>query len=175
MTPALYRQILGSAFDALPEPLRHLHDLASSTRFIGEAEVIAGANPLARLIATLTGFPTKGGRCAVEVRITIDADGETWQRDFGGQRFHSRLYAHRGILTEHLGPHRIQFDLCTDASGLSMHPRAWRIFGIPLPRLLWPKISAHETEVDGRFHFDVATAFPMIGTVIRYRGSLRPD
>jgi hypothetical protein len=173
MTPSLYRRVLGPAFDALPPTLRQLHDLTQSTAFTGDAEVIAASHPIARLIARLTGFPTRSYQCRVDVRIDIDNEGETWHRDFGGHRFHSRLYCQNGILTEHIGPHRIQFQLHTDTTQLSMHPIAWRTLGIPLPRFLWPQVQAQETEHDGRFHFDVTSAFPLIGTVIHYRGVLR--
>ena len=182
MNPSLYRRMLGPAFDTLPPALRQLHDLRTPTVFSGEAEVVAATHPIARLIARLSGLPTRSYPCRVEVRIEPDADGETWHRDFGGHRFHSRLQCHNSTLTEHLGPHRIQFQLHTDdmqlntdSTQLSMHPIAWRTFGIPLPRFLWPQIHARETERDGRFHFDVATAFPIIGTVIHYRGWLRPS
>ncbi len=172
---SLYQQVLGPAFDALPASLRALHGLQRSAVFRGEAEVIAAHNPIARLIARLTGFPTRSYRCPVEVRIDADAHGETWHRDFGGHRFNSRLRCIDGQLHEQLGPHRIRFALDTDAQGLSMRPIAWRTLGIPLPRLLWPNISANETESEGRFRFDVATAFPLIGTVIHYRGWLQGE
>lgn len=171
--PALYRRLLTQAFDALPASLRELHDLQTSATFDGEAEVIAAVNPLARMIALCTGFPTHSLRCAVSVQIDIDAAGETWHRDFAGHRFHSRLQDVDGRLVERLGPHRITFALHTDPTGLHMQPIAWRTFGIALPKMLWPHISAQENERDGRFHFDVATAFPLIGNVIHYRGWLQ--
>jgi Domain of unknown function (DUF4166) len=173
-TPSLYRRVLGDAFDVLPAPVKALHDLPVSTEFSGTAEVIAAHNVIARIIAWTTGFPTRSYHCKVRVRIDIDDDGETWRRDFDGHRFQSRLRCRDGVLVEQLGPHRISFRLHTDNTELSMHPIAWKTLGIPLPRLFWPSISAREAEVDGCFHFDVATAFPIIGTVIHYRGSLLP-
>lgn len=172
---SLYQRVLGPGFDALPESLRTLHGLRASAVFHGEAEVIAARNPLARLIARHTGFPTHSYRCPVEVRIDVDAEGETWHRDFGGHRFNSRMCCLDGQLHEQLGPHRIRFALDTDAQGLNMRPISWRTLGIPLPRWLWPQLSARESESEGRFQFDVATAFPLIGTVIHYRGWLRTD
>jgi hypothetical protein len=169
---SLYRRVLGEAFEALPAPVKALHDLPVSTEFSGSAEVIAAGNVIAKIIAWTTGFPTRSYRCEVRVRIEVDADGETWHRDFAGHRFHSRLCEERQHLVEQLGPHRITFHLITDNTQLIMQPIAWKTLGIPLPRFLWPSISARETEVDGKFHFDVATAFPIIGRVIHYRGSL---
>lgn len=172
--PSLYRRVLGDALDRLPIPVRALHELSESTEFSGDAEVIAATNVIAKAVAWMTGFPTRSYRCTARVRIDIDDDGETWHRDFDGHRFHSRLRCHEGVLVEQLGPHRISFRLDTDSTQLSMHPVAWKTLGIPLPRLFWPSISARETAVDGCFHFDVASGFPWIGSVIHYRGSLRP-
>ena len=59
------------------------------------------------------------------------------------------------------GPHTIGFILQAGAGGLRMLPVSWRVLGIPLPRLLWPRIDASECARDGRFHFDVATALPV--------------
>lgn len=172
---SLYRRVLGASFAQLPASLRQLHDLSISTEFSGEAEVIAASHPIARLIARLTGFPTRSYQCTVRVRIDVDAVGETWHRDFDGHRFHSRLTDRDGVLSEQLGPHRIGFRLEVDSTQLRMYPTHWRTFGIPLPRFLWPQIYALETQTDGRFQFDVATAFPIIGTVIHYRGWLLPS
>ena len=169
---SLYRRLLGPAFDTMPAALRELHDQSASAVFAGEAEVIAAENIIARLIARISGLPVRSYRCPVTVRIDVDADGETWHRDFGGHRFHSRMHDDAGSLIERLGPHTIRFRLHADADGLSMQPIAWRTLGIPLPRLLWPMISASEVAIDGRFHFDVATAFPIIGRVVHYRGWL---
>ncbi len=171
---SLYRRVLGEAFEALPAPVKALHDVCISAEFTGPAEVIAATHMIAKIIAWTTGFPTRSYRCKVRVRIDVDADGETWHRDFDGHRFHSRLYETQCQLVEQLGAHRITFHLITDSTQLIMQPIAWKTLGIPLPRFLWPSISARETEVDGKFHFDVATAFPIIGSVIHYRGSLLP-
>lgn len=171
--PSLYRRVLGEAFERLPHSVRALHDLPASSEFSGDAEVIAASNVIAKAVAWITGFPTRSYRCVVSVHIAIHDDGETWYRDFAGHRFHSSMRCLNGLLVEQLGPHRISFRLHTDSAQLSMHPVAWKTLGIPLPRMFWPSISARETEVDGCFHFDVASAFPIIGTVIHYRGTLQ--
>jgi len=172
---SLYQQLLGADFDRMPDALRELHRLSSSSEFAGDAEVIAGDHWLARLLALCTGLPTRSRRCRVRVRVRIDIDpaGETWHRDFDGHRFHSRMSRAKAHLVERLGPHRIGFQLQADANGLRMLPVSWRLLGIPLPRALWPRVDASEQARDGRFHFDVATSFPWIGRVVHYRGWLQ--
>lgn len=44
--------------------------------------------------------------------------------------------------------------------------------GMPLPRFCWPIIKAVETGEEGRFRFDVEIGLPVIGRLIRYRGTL---
>ena len=41
-----------------------------------------------------------------------------------------------------------------------------------MPIALAPWITAGEHGADGRFHFDVAVAMPLIGPVVHYRGWL---
>jgi hypothetical protein len=48
------------------------------------------------------------------------------------------------------------------------------LFGLPLPRILAPRIAAHESAPDGRFHFHVEIAHPLTGLIVRYRGFLTP-
>jgi hypothetical protein len=50
-----------------------------------------------------------------------------------------------------------------------------RLFGWPLPDFLRPRSHASETVgADGQFHFDVPIALPLIGTIVHYKGSLKP-
>src|SRR5205085_5502851 len=53
----LYRRILGSAWDRLPSPIRHLHSVTSSSTYVGRCEVMRGRSPLAWLLAASIGFP----------------------------------------------------------------------------------------------------------------------
>lgn len=171
---SLYRRVLGQEFDILPPALRNLHDLTQTFTFEGEAEIIAGSNIFSKAIALFTGLPTTSRHGQVKVRIEIDGDGEIWHRDFSGHQFHSRLCIRKNTLTERLGPHDIDFQLLTDATQLVMKPIRWKTCGIPLPRWLWPRITARENECDGRFQFEVSSSFPLIGQVIGYRGWLSP-
>jgi hypothetical protein len=48
------------------------------------------------------------------------------------------------------------------------------MFGVPIPRVFAPKISAREWQANDRFQFEVEASMPMIGKVIAYRGWLLP-
>jgi hypothetical protein len=58
---------------------------------------------------------------------------------------------------------------------LQLETLSARLFGCPLPDFLRPRSHASETiGAEGQFHFDVPIALPLIGTVVHYKGSLKP-
>lgn len=57
---------------------------------------------------------------------------------------------------------------------LSLVPRRWSAFGIPLPLWLGPRSVAHEAVEDGKFRFHVEIGHPLTGLIVRYRGWLVP-
>lgn len=173
MTP-LFARVLGEdAFAALPGAVRRLHEGGS---FEGEAGVEGPEGVLARFAAWVVGFPAGSARVPVRVTITPDAHGETWERDFGGRRFRSRMVPMAAGLEERFGPFAFRIGVPADATGLRVVVRGWRCLGIPLPLILAPLGDAVETEDEaGRFCFDVTVRLPLgLGQVVRYRGWLVP-
>ena len=78
-------------------------------------------------------------------------------------------------MVEAFGPLRFEFELLARSTGeLQMNLTGWAQGPIPLPAFLAPGSHAREWEEDGRFHFDVPIALPLVGTVVHYRGWLRP-
>jgi hypothetical protein len=55
---------------------------------------------------------------------------------------------------------------------LSLVPRRWHLLGIPLPMWLCPRVDAHESVENGRFHFHVDIRHALAGLIVRYEGSL---
>lgn len=172
MTPSLYARVMGDRFDRLPASVRAMHSALRDGGAAGEAHVTGAANALGALIARIVGFPP-AGRYPLHVTFTEDERGERWTRQFGRAGFYSVLGMHNGMLTERFGPLRFFFDLLSDAEGLTMEIRGWSAFGIPLPLVLAPRSRAAEWEEDGRFHFDVPIALPLIGRLVHYRGWLQ--
>lgn len=90
----------------------------------------------------------------------------------------SRLHAGRGALeglvVERRFPLAVAMRLVANASGLTYEPVRYWLFGMPWPAALAPHATARESAVDGIFTFEVAIAMPLLGTVIAYRGWLRP-
>lgn len=175
---SLYRQVLGSAFDALPPQVQALHEASGARQWSGVARIRRGTGLLSRLVAVVIGFPKAADQVPVTVAFTPERGGERWTRDFAGRRFSSwqRRGAGRNdaLLVERFGAIDVALALVVDGDRLTLVPRRWSCLGIPLPNALLPKGTTFETELDGRFVFDVEIAAPIVGLIVAYRGSLLP-
>jgi hypothetical protein len=106
-----------------------------------------------------------------------DDGSETWTRIYPGVTMRSNLRnadsaTHQ--VDEVLGPLSIRLRWKPSERGLQLETLSARLFGCPLPDFLCPRSHASETVADGQFHFDVPIALPLIGTIVHYRGSLKP-
>lgn len=170
----LYVRAMGDRFDALSPAVSAMHDLYGDGGAAGEGMVERGANPLARLIGRVMRFPP-AGTYPLHVAFAERDGTETWTRDFGPYRFHSTLSQRGDRFVERFGPLRFAFALPSDDQGLAMVLAGWSACGIPLPRVLAPRIEAREWQDEaGRFRFLVAIRAPVIGAIIRYAGWLEP-
>jgi len=176
---SLHARLLGAAFDGLPRAVRDLHDGAARGIFRGVAKVERGSGLIARLAAWLFGFPAAGESIPIEVVIEASGDREIWRRDFGGRRFQSELTLGRGrddrLLVERFGAARVGLALVVEENRLRIIPRRMSVFGVPFPAALLPRGESYESEIDGRFWFDVEINLPLIGLVVRYKGWLSAD
>ena len=173
----LYKGLLGAAWDALPTPLATLHNLtAQEGRAEGTARVVRGKNLLARLIATLFGFPSAGENVPVKVTFQQKDGGELWTRDFAGKKFSSFQTEGHGyadkLLVEKFGPATFWLALVLKDNQLHLVTRRWSMFGIPMPLALSPNASTYEYEEDGKFCFHVEVKSLLIGLIVMYEGGL---
>jgi hypothetical protein len=174
LPPPLYARVMGQRFSALPAAVQRMHWLCADGGASGEADVVRGRNPLARLVAFLMRFPPAGSH-PLHVSF-LERDGvERWTRHFGDRSFSSHLSEQAGQLVEQFGALRFVFDLPSDEHGLEMRICRWSVFGLPLPLALAPRTCAREWEEDGRFRFDVPISLPLIGRIVHYTGWLQPD
>jgi hypothetical protein len=78
-------------------------------------------------------------------------------------------------LDEVFGPVAIRLEWKATDSDLTLHIVGARLLGLPLPSILQPRSSARESvDNNGRFHFDVDIAMPLVGSIVRYKGYLTP-
>lgn len=171
-----YRQVLGTAFEALPVELRDFHDTQAERRWVGTCDIRQGGGALARLLAALFGFPPPGIAVPLSVTVTPTALGETWTRDFGGSRLRSTQWAgKRGdarLLFERFGPVSVGSVLLVEGGRLQIIPSKGSLFGVPLPAWLLPHGEAFEASEQGCFAFDVSIHAPFVGLLVAYHGRL---
>jgi hypothetical protein len=172
----LYRRVLGAAWDALPEPLRAMHDLSGDMIAEGVAQVDRGGGLLARLVAAAFRFPKAGKDVPVTVSFRARDGREVWRRDFAGSGFRSTQEEGHGrferLVCERFGPFAFGLALVLDGERLRLIVRRWSFFGVPLPLWLVPRGDAYEHAEGGRFNFHVEIGHPLTGMIVRYRGWL---
>ena len=170
----LYRRVMGQDFDLLPHMIQSAHQVLGDHGMTGNTQVVRGTNALAVLVAKLFRFPSSGTNRPTHVHMREENGVETWVRDFGGQRFASRLSQKDGLLAEQFGPFTFAMELRRTKDGLSMHICKAYCLGIRFPLVLAPRIEAREYAAENRFHFDVDIGLPVVGRLIRYQGNLQP-
>jgi hypothetical protein len=177
-TLPLYRRLLGDAYDALPAPLRAMHDLNGAMSGEGSATVTRGKGLLAPLMAAAIGFPRAGENVPVRVAFKAEHGRERWTRTFAGRSFHSTQEQGRArfewLVCERFGPVNAGMALVLEDGKLRLIVRRWSVFGIPLPVMLAPRGDSYEYAENGRFHFHVEIGVPLIGLIVSYRGWLVP-
>ncbi len=149
----LFARILADAFIDLPPEVRALHSVAERRHFTGHAAV--SASWLAR---KLLGFPKSGYNIAIGFILEVLPDGrERWVRDFGDDHYFTTiLREHNGHLVEcWAGFVDFEFVLQATPEGINWQLVGHRICGIPVPRFLWPSISAKESTENGKYQFSV--------------------
>jgi hypothetical protein len=174
----LYRRLLGEAWEILPAPIRAMHDVAGSLTVEGKASVERGRHWLARAVAGIVGFPQAGANVPVSVTFRAGNGREHWQRTFAGRSFTSIQEEGRGrsarLLVERFGPFAFGMALVLEGGRLRLLMRHWSFMGIPLPRVLAPKVYSFESAEADRFRFHVEIALPVLGLIVAYRGFLAP-
>lgn len=178
--PALpiYRQILGGAYAQLSPPIQRAHDLTGTLVLRGRARVEPAANPLARLIGRMVGFPPASDDLPVTVTLSRVGEREIWARNFDGHKFQSAQYRgigrNQGLIVERFGPIAFAMAVVVRDGQLRLVQRRRTFLGIPMPRWLLPTGEVYEHDADGRFNFHVDVVLPIVGRVAGYRGWLEP-
>lgn len=164
-------------FATLPARVQQLHQVGSSQPRIWEgfAQVQRGHGWVANLLNTLLRLPKAREYTPLRVTLRYLRGGESWERDFDGQCFHSYQYVSGQQLCERVGLVRLLFATTADQHGLTLRLAGLRLPGITLPKCLTPRIDASETEgADGALRFSVRVALWPGQLLIAYRGELQP-
>jgi len=176
---SLYQDLLGPKYLELPPLVQKMHQVTGELHAAGRGSVDRGRNPISRLIAGLLGMPKQGTWVPVHVTFRDQGDGEWLIRDYDG----TLLVTHQGRgtgadagkLLEGFGPVSLIISLDIEDQALAFSLDTVRFLGMPLPRALWPQLTAYESEVDGWYVSYVDIGLPVIGRLIRYCCRIRPE
>lgn len=175
-TAPLYERILGEAFQNLPDQLRDLHTPNGITKWSGTARVTRGTGPVSALAGFLLRLPAANTATPVTVTFTPQNNGELWERNFGGKKFHSFQAEGTGrnahLLTERFGPITVSLALVLKNGELDLIPRRWAFLGIPMPTAFLPQGRSFESAQGGTFTFNVQFKTPLTGLIAAYEGTL---
>lgn len=169
---SVYRQVLGADFNLLAAELQRFHSMAGRVELAGRFSVQGPHSTAGRLVSALFALPKTAAETPFRFELVADARQETWRRHFPGRSMVSRMQAGSGVLVERFGPISFYFRLETSGGQLHMLLQAVTVFGLRSPRLLMPKVWAHEIGADGRLHFAVSAHLPGVGLLAEYRGFL---
>lgn len=176
-SPALYRRILGTDYDRMPLIIQRMHDVDAAVVARGTASIYRPASILGRLAGNMMGMPSAGTDLAAHVTFITQGQSEIIRREYGGMILETIQREGTGYDASHLieqyGPVRLIIRLAATCAGLQFELVRVRMFGIPLPRVIWPELIAREWVENGWYRFSVSIALPLIGHVVRYQGRLK--
>ncbi len=169
----LYQRLLGASFERLPPVLRRFHAQGG-----GEAEctfaVRRHAGPLHGFVARAAGLPAVTPSTRVVLQVLVDGEREFWTRVFPDRELRTAQWLERGRLIEQAGPLEVAFDVAADESGMRITSRGARVFGVPLPRAFAPAVTAIVHGAANGWKVEVSIAFPLLGTIGAYSGTVVP-
>ena len=172
---SLYRRILGTRFDALPDVLRRFHDTPGGGRARGTLKVERAAGRLRNALASLLGLPKAGMGVPIRLEVEVEGDRERWVRHLQGRRLETVQWARGDLLMESFGPTAFSSELVVEGACLCYKfRRAW-VVGILLPRRLAPVVDGRVDAGEGGWRVAVRVVAPFLGELVRYEGWVEPE
>ena len=172
MNARLYPRILGATFATLPRAVREAHDAATLMR--GTVTVERGDSVVSRVAGVFAGLPAACVDAPCEVRFEQIGDSERWTRDMSGSIYVSTLTPadEPHCFDESFGLYTFRFRVHASKEGAHFELTKHTLCGIPVPRMLWPRIETRESDVEGSYAF-LAEARTFTGALlVRYAGRL---
>jgi hypothetical protein len=125
-------------------------------------------------VARAAGLPAVTPSARVALRVRADGERELWTRVFPDRELRTLQWLRQGRLIEQAGPLQVAFDVAADAAGMRFTSRGCRLFGVAVPRLFAPVVSAKARGTATGWELDVSIALPLLGTIGAYSGTVVP-
>lgn len=163
----LFERILGARFETLAPEVQALHRHAG----IRQGEITLRASPVMQLF----GFPPPCTDAPLWFGTREEENVAIWRRQIKDRELRSELWQAGELVVERMGLVTVTSELVIEAGVLSQVPKALRFADIPLPRVLWPRITAREWGAGGKYHFKIELRAPLVDFVLlAYEGWLAP-
>jgi hypothetical protein len=172
---ALYRRLLGDAFDRLPDGLRRFHAAPGGGRAHGVMRVTRSSGAVHRAVGWVAGFPEASEELDLALTVKVEGDRERWIREFGRDRLESVQWQEGDLLAEAAGGTTLLFRLQASERGLVFRFAGARMLGVPLPRYASPSAEVEVLPHDDpdAWRVDMRLRAPMLGRLLRYEGIVR--
>jgi hypothetical protein len=163
----LFQRILAGRFAELAPEVQALHAGVG----IREGEITLHSAPVMRLL----GYPPPCKDAPLWFGTREEENTAIWRRQIKDRELVSLLWQSGEEVSERMGAATITSRLELVAGRLIQVTTAVRLFDMPVPRVLWPQITAQEWGECGRYHFKVEVRAPIAGFVLlAYEGWLNP-
>jgi hypothetical protein len=172
---ALYQQILGDDFDALPAALRVFLGETEHRRAFGNVRVTRGPGVLATAAATLLGFPHSSDEVPLRLEVFADSQQEHCFQILDGRSFPTQQWADAGHLVVAYGPLRFRFRLDHSDGWLRFEQVGTSVNWLSVPRFAAPRIEIEVVPGNQGLDIDVRLIAPLVGEIVRYQGSITPE
>lgn len=168
----------GASFALLHPQLQALHRNGGQLRGAVQLSFGTGlAGIVGKILARRLGVPPRAGAATLEVNIASDAAGLHWSRRFNHGRTFNSVFEPSGCYpdgywVERSGPIALRLQVALIDGAWHWKQQRLRVAGIALPGWLTPNTIAAKQAVDGKYLFSVDIRFPLLGSVLAYRGEL---
>ena len=163
----LFERILGTQFAELAPEVQAVHAQVG----VKEGEISLRASPLMQLF----GFPPPCKDAPLWFGTKEEENVAIWRRQIKDRELRSELWQAGDLVVERMGIVTITSALVIENGALRQEARGLRFMDIPLPRVLWPRVTALEWGAGGKYHFKIEVRAPIAGFVLlAYEGWLRP-
>lgn len=171
---ALYRRILGPAFDTLPPALQGFHDREGGGSASGVFCIVHGRGRLRGALARLARLPDPGNGVPVRLQVITEGARERWIREIGDRRLETLQWHDRGLLVEAVGPIRCGYRVVVSPEGMRLQSlRGWW-YSLPLLPVLTPRVEAVVAGQGDAWRVHVRIELPLLGLLAGYEGEVTP-
>ena len=170
----LYERLLGTSFARLPAALRRFHGQAGRTAEVA-LEVTHEPGRLRNAVARALRMPAATARAPGTLVVSVRGDREVWMRTFPDMTLRTMQWLDGRRLVEAAGPLQFVFAVDADERGMRFSQTGCRLFGLPLPRALAPRVETVVRGDERGWNVLVSIAAPVLGRIATYGGPVIPQ